>query len=307
MIHSVTVINYLGESMELILREPEISGFLIGSISGIGPAKANINMSPLASDDGSFFGSARVEQRNIVMTVVFIDSARNGSVEMLRHKSYQFFPVKQKVTLVFKTESRVLSTQGYVESNEPTIFSQQVGTQISIICPDPYFYSYGVDGIQVTRFSGIDPLFEFPFSNESLTDDLIEFASIERKSLETVYYEGDAEIGITVHLNATGPVTNISIFNRTTNQMMKIDTAKVKTTTGKDVQDGDEIIINTTKNNKSVTLIREGTSYNILNCLDRASSWFKLVKGDNIFTFTADTGDTNLNFEIENRIAYEGV
>ena len=45
-------------------------------------------------------------------------------------------------------------------------------TQISIVCPDPYFYSAGPDGTNTTIFYGVEPLFEFAFSNESLTESL---------------------------------------------------------------------------------------------------------------------------------------
>lgn len=67
------------------------------------------------------------------------------------------------------------------------------------------------------------------------------------------------------------------------------------------------IVINTSKGDKSITLIREGVSYNILNCLDKNTDWFTLAKGDNIFAFTADSGVTNLQFRIENKVIYEGV
>lgn len=69
----------------------------------------------------------------------------------------------------------------------------------------------------------------------------------------------------------------------------------------------DAIVINTSKGDKSITLIREGVSYNILNCLDKNTDWFTLAKGDNIFAFTADSGVTNLQFRIENKVIYEGV
>ena len=62
-----------------------------------------------------------------------------------------------------------------------------------------------------------------------------------------------------------------------------------------------------TKGLESITLIREGVSYNILNCLDKNTDWFTLAKGDNIFAFTADSGVTNLQFRIENKVIYEGV
>ena len=194
-----------------------------------------------------------------------------------------------------------------MESTEPNIFSSQEGTSISIICPDPFFYSAGEDGNNVTDFYSIDPMFEFPFSNESLTEPLLVFGEIQIKTEGVITYYGDAEIGVTIYIHAIGPASNINIYNTETREVMKIDTVKLQKLTGKGIVASDDIVINTSKGDKSITLIREGVSYNILNCLDKNTDWFTLAKGDNIFAFTADSGVTNLQFRIENKVIYEGV
>lgn len=43
MIRAVTFTNYLGDSIRLDLARPEKSGFIIKSVTGLGPGKANIN------------------------------------------------------------------------------------------------------------------------------------------------------------------------------------------------------------------------------------------------------------------------
>lgn len=63
----------------------------------------------------------------------------------------------------------------------------------------------------------------------------------------------------------------------------------------------------TVKGKKSITLLRNGKTTNILNCLDKNADWFQLAKGDNVFAYTAEEGSTNLQFKIENRVIYEGV
>ena len=73
------------------------------------------------------------------------------------------------------------------------------------------------------------------------------------------------------------------------------------------IMSGDTIIINTNRGSKSIILLRDGVEYNILNCLEKGSKWFTLVKGDNIFSYTAETGAANLSFYITNKIAYDGV
>lgn len=307
MIYSIVVTNYLGDRIKLELGKPDISGFLIKSITGLGPAKANVNTTEVSTNDGALFNSARLSQRNIVLDMVFINTVYGESIEDLRQKSYKYFPLKKSVELTIETDNRYVKTTGYVESNEPNIFSSQEGTQISIICPDPYFYSAGEDGNNVTNFYSIDPMFEFPFSNESLDEPLLVFGEIQIKTEGVITYHGDSEIGVMIYIHAIGPVTNINIYNTETREVMRINTEKISSLTGKGIVASDDIVINTAKGEKSITLIREGVSYNILNCLDKNTDWFTLAKGDNIFAFTADSGVTNLQFRVENKVIYEGV
>lgn len=305
MIKSFTVTNYVGDSIVLELGKPEKSGFLIESVSGLGPVKADINVTDYSSSDGGFYTSARAEKRNIVFELIFVDSEKGESIEDLRQKTYKYFPLKRKVSIVVETDNRKLETVGYVESNEPEIFSSEEGCQISVICPDSYWYS--TDGLNRTVFSGIEAEFEFPFSNESLTNKVIEFGSIEVKTENTVYYTGDAEVGIIINIHAIGSASNITVYNSGTRERIKIDSSKIESITGSGIVAGDDIIITTSKGEKSAVLVRDGKTTNILNCIDKASSWLSLSKGDNLFAFGAETGAVNLQFNIEYKIAYEGV
>lgn len=307
MIYSLAVTNFLGDRIRLELGKPENTGFLIKSITGLGPVKANVNTTEVATNDGSMFNSARLSQRNIVIQMVFVNSIYGEDIEEIRQKSYKYFPIKKNVELVIETDNRYVRTTGYIESNEPDIFSKQEGTQISIICPDPYFYSASEDGDNVTDFYSIDPMFEFPFSNESLTEPLLVFGEIQIKTEGVITYTGDSEIGVMIYIHAIGPAEHINIYNTETREVMTIDTVKLEKLTGRGLIAGDDIIINTLKGEKSITLVRSGVSYNILNCLDKNTDWFTLVKGDNIFAFTAVSGVTNLQFRIENKVIYEGV
>lgn len=156
MINFVEVTNYLGESFVLRLKDPAESGFFIRSIDGLGPAKANVNMTDIATIDGSRYNSARLQTRNIVIDLGFLPI---HPIENLRQLTYKIFPIKKNVKLVIGTDNRVVQTEGYVESNEPDIFSKDEGCQISIICPDPNLYAYYTES---RTYKAIEPLFEFP-------------------------------------------------------------------------------------------------------------------------------------------------
>ncbi len=301
MIKSITVTNHLNESIKLELGFPERSGFLIQEISGLGPVKADINVSELSNIDGSIYNSARLPSRNIVFKLVLLESP---TIEDTRQKSYKYFPVKKRVRLLIETTNRTAEIFGYVESNEPIIFSRQETTQISIVCPNPYFYS---EGKQITTFTGFEKVFSFPFSNESLSDKLLIMGNILKNQIQTVLYEGDSEIGFNIEIHAVGTAKHVMIYNVNTLENMKIDTDKLIALTGQPIIMGDSIFISTIKGDKSIQLLREGVYYNIINCLDRDATWMFLRKGDNVFAFDAEEGGANLYFRIINQVIYQGI
>ena len=164
MIQSLTVTNYLGESLTIPMMNSESTGFILHDMTGLGPPTASVNTSKVATKDGSKYNSARAEERNIVLPMYFTPVP---TIEDARHRSYKYFPLKKPVILAFKTDNRECQIVGYVETNEPDICSDREGCQVSIICPNPYFSSiYDT----VTSFSGVEAAFEFPFSNEDTLD-----------------------------------------------------------------------------------------------------------------------------------------
>ena len=307
MLKEVTITNYLGHSMKYTFEGPSIddeSGLLITEIEGLGPVKADINMTKLATADGDIFNSARLSGRNLVIhaRVTYADT-----IEDARLMSYKYFPIGHKLTFTIKTDNRLAMTEGYVESNEPNIFTDESDVQISVLCESPYFFSVDENGSKQTDFSNVIDLFEFPFSNESLEEPLIEFGSIVNKKENTVYYEGDAETGCKITIHAIGNVEMVTIYNIKTGDKMILDTDKLQTLTGEKIIFGDTIIINTVKGSKSINLIRNGVSINILNILGKDSEWFQLARGDNLFAYTAEYGEANVQFTVESQIIFEGV
>lgn len=304
MIKSVTVTNYLGESLLLELSNPWEVGIAITKIEGLGPVKASINSTEISSGDGARFNSARIGARNIVFTFRLLEAP---TVEDSRQKTYKYFPVKTNVTLLFETDNRLCQITGYVESNKPNIFSEEEDTQISIICPNPYFISMENGGMNSVVFFGSEPAFEFPFSNESLTEPLIVFGNIKLRQEEVVLYDGDSQVGFTIKMHALGEARQITIYNTKTRESMKIDTDILKEITGSGIIAGDEITISTIKGDKHVTLLRDGEEINILNALGKDVDWFQLAKGDNRFAYICEYGAENLEFSINYQTLYEGV
>ena len=303
MIKSVTITNHLGDNITLELMRPEKSGFVVKSIDGLGPVKASISMSSSASCDGSVYNSAFMITRDIKISLLYYQTT-DETIEDIRQKSYKYFPNKQKIRLLVETDNRTVWTEGYVEDNQPNIFSDKAGCTITIRCPDPYLYSTNDSD---TLFYGVVPIFEFPLENTSTDKPLLDLGMIVIKDTENVYYEGDGDIGCTIVIDAIGPISNISIYRTGTLEYMAIDTDKLTSIVGSGIDDGDTIVIETSVGRKSIELIRDGIHHNILNCLDRNSTWFMLSRGDNVFNYVVGEGEGSMRLRISNKIVYYGV
>lgn len=306
MLKNVTITNYLGLSVTYTFEGPTLedsSGLLITEIEGLGPVKASINMTQLATANGDIYNSSRLAGRNIVIKARFTYAK---TIEEARLLSYKYFPIGHKVTFRIETDNRIAETTGYVESNEPEIFSDESDMQISILCESPWFESVDEDGKRQTNFSNVVAMFEFPYENAG-HQPVTEFGRIINKKESTVYYDGDAETGCKIEIHAIGNVEMVTIYNVKTGDKMILDTDKLETLTGHKIISGDTIIINTVKGNKYINLIREGVTTNILNVLGKDAEWFQLVKGDNLFAYTAEYGEANIQFMVETQILFEGV
>lgn len=298
MIRSFKVTNHLGETLEMPLASPANSGLVIVSIEGLGPSKAEISLTDRAGIDGAVFNSSRVTERNIICQLKFLHD-----VETNRQKTYRYFPLKRTIRFEVETDNRNVYALGNVESNEPDIFSNDEGCVISILCPSAYLYDVYQ---QITVFSSVTGGFQFPFANNSLVSPELTFGDINVETEKTIVYDGDVPIGMLIHIHANGAASGFTLTDSDTLETITIDSTKLTSYLGADISEGDDIYISTVVGNKYATLIRGGTPYNILNCLS-SPTWFQLEKGDNVYAYTATSGLSNLEFDVLNDVAYEGI
>lgn len=322
MLKRVVITNYRGEQIEYRIGDamantsndpnwvsPETSGLLITSIDGLGPVKANINITELTTTDGGIFNSARLSSRNIVIKALFMNTQ---SIEEARLLSYKYFPIKKKLKFYIQTDNREAEIEGYVESNEPDIFSERCGCQISVLCESAFFNAAGDDAQQIIRFSSTVPMFKFPYRNVSTLAKPKEtiFGEYIRRRESVITYNGDSETGIVLKIHFTGDATKVKIYNSDTSEYIMLDTDKLPSVIPNSEPmflSGDDVEICTLQGKKSIKLVRMGETYNILNLLDKNSDWFMLAKGNNGFVYEATSGDENIELIIEAGVIYEGV
>ena len=258
--------NLAGQILTLTQNE---SNYQVVDIQGLNPPNAQINLSSIAGLDGAKFNSSKIDTRNIVITIKL-----NGDVESNRQALYRFFPTKQWCKFYYQNSNRNVFIEGYVEANECDFFSDSERMQISIICPRPYFKD--VEEI-VDDISNIVARFTFPFSIEY--DDPIPFSEYSLSTTALIYNASEAETGTEININVVTPFNKISIRNTLTGDWLTLENSFLA---------NDKIIINTNKGEKSITLIRNGVSSNLMGSLVLGSTFFQLASGDNMFGYIVD-------------------
>ena len=243
------------------------SAYVLTSVDGIDPPDAVINHTHNAGTDGSVFNSSYMSTRTITVTL-----AINYPAEENRLKLYRYLKTKDPVRVTVETELRGVYIDGYVQALQIGYFDKKQVAQVTIFCPQPHFN--GLD-IQVQPFSTV-------------------VLDLEK----AIINHGDLETGVLITIYATGPLKNPKIYNVSSDEHMIFEV---------DMDDGDELIINTRLGEKSIKLISQGATTSMIGALQRGSTWFSMAAGDNVFTVTADENPQNMIVEFECIDQYEGV
>ena len=284
--YTAQVQNVSGDILELTHNE---ANWQIVSITGLNPPTATINTSTMALWDGAKFNSARLNTRNIVITLKI-----NGKVEENRQLLYQYFQTKNWCKFFFQNENRDVFIEAYVETIDCDLFSNSERMQISMICPSPYFKA--AQEI-INELDSVTNMFHFPFPTSD--NNPIVFGYYDSSPLITIQNNGYVTCGCVFSLYATNSVSNPKIFNYDTGEFIGLNYT---------MQVGDEITINTNKGEKTVTLLRNGVTTNLFNYLMKNSTWLQLESGEARFTYDVGTGNPHdVYISIAHNDLFEGV
>lgn len=257
------------------------------SVSGLNPAPAEINTTPVSGIDGTRYNSARIGQRNIVIRLNI-----NGDIEDRRIELYKYFRVKHTMRVYYKNEHVDVYIDGYVETFENDFFTILQQPQISIICPDPYFKSMSETEID---FENVTALFMFPFA---IAAEGIPFSSLNEIS-SRYFNAGNVETGGIITFTALADdVKNPVFYNNTNGTFFGVDIT---------MQSGDVIEINTQRGEKSVKLTRSGTTTSIVGDRTNGSTWIVFEPGENEISFGADVSASSLRCTLSCVQRFEGV
>lgn len=250
------------------------SNFQILNIIGLDPPSAQINSSSNAGMDGAGFNSSKLNPRNLVITIKI-----NGNIEDNRIFLYNCFRTKETCKIFYENGIRNVFIEGYVESFECNLFSQNEVAQISIICLDPYFKDLKMI---IDDISKIKSCFYFPFSIN--VDEPIPISTIEMNRITNILNASESETGVIIEASFSNHVNDLEIRNIKTGERLKIIYPFIE---------NDKLTINTNKGSKKIILLREGKEINLISYVVKGSSFFRLYIGDNFFSYLVDDGEND--------------
>lgn len=283
MFYTLILENETGQQIDL---SHTANRFMFSKIEGLNPPAGTISTSSYAGMDGSYLNNAFIEKRNVVIPF----EMRGFGVEKRRHELYKVVKPSRYIKIYYSTKNISVYAEGIVETCEMENFEMLTKGQISIICPDIYWYSTET---QIAEYSRITGAFHFVFPDN---DEPFPIGKYNTQNIMTIVNDGD-EVGFTLEISG-GPAKNPTIYNAVTDEYMQI--------LG-ELKDGDIITITTKTGNKTVTLEREGVVTNIINRLVSGSTWLTLRSGENKFYVRASEGLSELKVRLIHRNAYLGV
>ena len=275
--------NGAGECTDLY-SDPNIR---LVSTDGIG-FSAEISTTKIYGYDGSMFQGNSLQQRGISLIVRY-KSTYYETQEMAKNRLMKLLGNKGEVKLRYVAPNRDVYIMCRVEQVNTSPNTKPMNTQISLICPDPYWRASGDNTVVI---AGTESLWEFPCE---IPPEGMEFGRIRAETIVTVINDGTAESGAVFTITAKTSCSNPKIENIDTGEFLQ---AAVR------MEAGDVLIFGTEQGKKSISFIHDGVTQNYFNYRVSGSSFLQIRPGENRFKYTVDSGDDHAvdilcNFDVK--------
>ena len=284
----------------------------ITMVTGLESSEFEISTSQNALVDGETVDGKKIKARPIHIEARFRSNADNAKN---RAEIIKFFNPKYtgKALIVLMGVSRNIEyeLEGWTFKKQVNM-DENLKILVDLKCPDPYMLNVDNFGQNMAK---VTPMFAFPWRvsghNQvavydsadagnshylrgcALKGNVMSYKTF--KSDVLLLNDGDVPTGVQIRFKATrGPVTNPKITNTMTGEYMRVKVA---------MEQGDELIIDTDEHHQVIEL----NGVNTYQKIDRHSTPFQLVVGDNYLVYDADSNYTNMDVYLYYRPKYLGV
>lgn len=285
------LINKNNQMLDLLNNRNRFKLVGVEALHGI---ETDISESESPYMDGVNIDGVKALPRGIELTFKLVGNVKE-SIEYFT----SIVKSKQFVTLREIEDERDITIKGVATIPPYTRMLRSCSIVLTIYCGQPYWET--IDYIVGVISDTID-LLHFPTEGQYFTEKGRPFGAIDTSLEKTFTNEGDTSVGMRMSIVALGSVTSPRISCSSGEQngwYMQLNLS---------LKANDELIINTVKGDKYITLNGEPT-YNgepILNYLDfLGNDWLQLEQGENTFNITADKGSEYAYFSILYKARYE--
>lgn len=293
MIKRSAVFTNTEDNVSLIADE-HLPGILIENIDGIYAFSGEVAMSAYSQTHGSRYKNTRMPQRNIVVSGKIFDDFWNN-----RQYMYRVFRPGSVGRFEYIEPGRASRFADYYVESCKVDQSPMTGQyQISLLCPDAFFYAGTDEHITMASW---DANFEFQHEFDGDGEPL----GVRNNSMIATIVNNDGVdgIGIKFTLSASGNVTNPYLYHAETGEVIRIGSSGSTYT----MDSTKEIVITTGIGQKKILCTDNGVTSSIIDKLDPDSSFFQIRAGVNTIGYNAASGAENLNVMVEYRMRYLGV
>lgn len=255
-------------------------------IQGIEASSYTINTTN-SEQDGATVTSVKIEPREITITG---DIEKNEKELANRDYLIRFFNPKQEGEMFITRNNNSRKIQYRVSSLNFATNKMYDCIDFTLVIEsteEPYFLDAKNSGNYLTL---VNPQFTFPLG---ICPTKIMGYRVFKPVIPLVN-DGDKETGLEMIITAKrGKMDNIKLILNN-NEYIKVNTT---------LEQWDELRINTNSRKKSVRL----NGVNIINKIDRNSTFFSLKIGKNILKYECDNGGTNIDIDVQFYRKYLGV
>ena len=273
------------ESVTLTAAEP----FILSSVSGLGGVESDVISSEVVGMDGVFYHGCKKTPRPIPCTV-YVKGKNREDMYRQRLKIIGLLRAENDVGTLYYSNDYISVKIGAVPIVPPD-FAERIKNynkaDLKFWCPQPLWKSLETKTASIAKIDGIG--FEKPFQFP------ITFAHIRNEIV--IDNLGTARTPVTITITGTG--INPAITN----------TANGKTIAllDKTLADSEQLIINTERGHKSVTLKSGSTESDGFQYIDPLSEFWELETGENRIVYSSEDNAEATSIVISYNERFEGV
>jgi hypothetical protein len=262
------------------------------SSDGFGGTDNEIQTRRGAYQDGTTLQQVRLSPRTLMIRFLILAADRAGVEQKRRRVAAAFNPRNGLGTLVWTQEDgSQYALRCVALSGSPTFLAGRTSqgrvwqeVVVDLQAPDPCWFDATATTLPLAGLTGG---LAFPASFPA------SFAAMG----STVVVTNEGDIAAPIRIEIPGPVLNPVVENLTTGEQIALTL---------DVLEGQTVLIDTTYGNLLCRLqASNGTQTNAMQYLSSDSTFWQLVPGENIVTFSAPSGSAEVSIEYASR--YTGV